>query len=219
MRKRASLLVLLVGCTFAIADIPAPPPEHGTKYVEIHNSVVLDPSVTGLVFLVETGRGPGPPKKTYSPVSLSERPIEMPVGGKYTYVTLVAIPEAEAKKFKTDADLHSALEKGEVSGSSKMPFVSTGVASTKHPRDSINCTYTITNFDARKGLVWRTLREDQQTSPGEASSERPMIESVGQMPVEKEGYINRNTMIIAGVCLTIAVIGLGLWLLRRQRTA
>lgn len=215
MRKLTCLLVAIIGANYARADIPAPPPEQGTKYVNLHNSVVLDKSVTGFVFVVEVGHGPGPPKKSYSSVSLSERPTAMPLGGKYTSVNLLAIPQAEAKKFAAEANLHATLEKGAVPGVSRMPFVSTGVASTKHRPDTINCTYTITGFDEQRGLIWQTVREDQKTGV-EASSSQPLATEELHYQHEAEPIVSDQTrMIIVGTCLTLAVIGVGLWLTTR----
>jgi hypothetical protein len=109
-RLLAALTVGLLTTSAALADIPPPPPPKGKKYVSVNNEVVLGKDVSGFVFVQQVGTGPGRPKFAYEKLELTPgKATAMPAGGRYTYVSLIAVPEDAAKGFKTDAELFEAL--------------------------------------------------------------------------------------------------------------
>src|SRR5688572_24763455 len=93
----------------ARADLPPPPPPKGKKYVSVQCEVILAKDVGGYVFVQQTAQGPGAPRSTFQKLELTEKPATMPAAGRYTYVTLWAVPADAAKQFKSDQELFQAM--------------------------------------------------------------------------------------------------------------
>lgn len=204
MNKFLSALVagLLVAST-ATADVPPPPPPKGKKYVSVTSEVVLGKGVTGYVFVQQVGSGFGPPKVTYEKLDLTGgKAKEMPPGGRRTFVTLFAVPEAAAKEFKTDDALFEALKANKVKGAHHLDFPGTATVSDKVKGDSVKWTYTITEIDDKAGLKKKVEGEGH---------EEPAAKPKGDKPPALTGTF------VAGAAAALALLLGGFWLAGRSR--
>ncbi len=197
---------LAVFAEIASADLPTPPAPSGKKYVSISNSVQLavDADVSDYVFVLEHGVGPGPPQYTFRKVKLSsQEPISIPNGGKYEYLSLAAVPVAEAEKFATDDELFRAIEDQKITGRHRLFFGSKATVDITLRGNAVSRKFTITKIDPEKGIVTTVAGEEydpkkSQPKTGDGSS------------------WDRLRTIFAG-CSLAAFAVLGLWVLRQRR--
>jgi hypothetical protein len=203
-RTGPALVVVLLLANAAAADIPPPPPPQGKKYVDVSSEVVLGKGVTGYVFVEHVGQGPGRPMFFYHRVELSEKQSLTLPGGRRSYATLYAVPEAAAKEFKTDKDLFDALDANKVKGTFTIGFVGSATVSKKVKGDSVKWTYTITGIDAKDGITTKVEGDGYDEKPDRPSEKNPLA-------------MTGPASCAAGV---IAVVGLmfgGMWLVGRAR--
>lgn len=219
MRFLASLIAVGLCAGHLCADIPPPPPPKGMKYVGMDHTLVVEKGVTGYVFVLGIGRGPGAPRYEYSSISLSEKPSTVPSGDRYTYVSVVAVPEAAAKKYATEKELHEALAKRSIEGTHSVGFGGSDTLPTTDKRGSVPWESTITAIDPKKGISVKRNRdgkpyvereEKDGSNPGENNSadDEPQVKDASTLRWQ-----------IAGIFATLAFISMGLWLVRRHRHA
>lgn len=162
MRWQLVGLVVLVGISGVRADVPPRPPEplpKGKKLVDLDNRVVLGQGVAGYVFSVETLRGPGAPRRSYSPAKVNpdtEYAFTCDFG-RHRGNHIIAVPEAAAKTFQNIEDLHTALAGRKVSGVESMDFTSARLVDEKETRAPFRLVHTIAAIG--KDGIWFTTRE------------------------------------------------------------
>ena len=213
-RLLAVLTVGLVAGT-AVADIPPPPPPKGKKYVSVNNEVVLAKDVTGYVFVQEVFTFPGRPTPSYDKFELTAGKAKATAeGGRRTSVALIAVPEAAAKEFKTDADLIAAIQANKVMGTHRMAFASIATVPDTVKGDSVKWTVTVTAIGAKgikakiEGVGSEPVdkpKKDGKDSPEEDDSDDPAA------------HAPRGGTWVAGVAAALAVTLGGFWLAGRTR--
>lgn len=198
------LAAALLVARAATADIPPPPPPKGTKYVSVNNEVVLGKDVTGYVFVQRVGQGPGAPHFTYNKVELAPgKAVAMPAAGRYTYVSLLAVPQDAAKEFKTDAELFDALKANKVKGVQSVGFAGTDTVPDAVKGQSVTVTHTITAIGA-PGIKTKVEGEGLPPAGKPAEKDSPLT---GSAP-------GRWVAVVAASAA--ALLG-GLWVVGRGR--
>ncbi|QJW96838.1 hypothetical protein [Frigoriglobus tundricola] len=200
MNRLLTLLTVGAIAGSAVADVPPPPPPKGKKYVSVSNEVVLGKDVTGYVFVQRVSTGPGAPRFTYEKLELTtEKAVAMAVGGRRTFVTLIAVPQDAAKEFKTDAELFAALGAKKVKGDRSLEFAGTATVPDTVKAESVKWTYTITAIDPKDGIKTKVEGEGAE-KPGK--KEKPPTPGVSWM---------------AGGAAALAALLGGFWLAGRAR--
>jgi hypothetical protein len=213
--------VLVATFTFAagrlFADAAPEPPPKGEKYVNVEVSVAIDKNVTGYVFAISVaeGQGGGRPHITYSPIKLGEKPVVLsayeksdavpgPLDRRRKVVTNVfAIPAEAAKKYSTEKELTDAIAAGTVPGTHRMGVAVIDTISKDDKRTAIPWKYTITAVDPKTGIA---VKKERDGKPFE-----------GKEPQARER--NGTRSLVAGCFATVAIVGLGFWLVGRRRPA
>lgn len=189
----------------AWADLPIPPLEKDEKEVSVTSEVLLGKDVTGYVFVQKVGQGPGAPQYSYEKVELSQKtPKAMANNGRYTYVSLVAVPEDAAKEFKTDKDLFAALEARRVKGVHEVSLGGGTVRVKKAAvkENALTETYTITAIDAKEGI---------KTSKNGGLPDEPKKDEKKPLALSEPGTF------VGGFAAALSITLGGLWLVRRRK--
>lgn len=210
MRVFGTLTTVVLLASVALADIPIPPPAKDEKDVSVTSEVLLGKGVSGWVFVQAVGHGPGAPRWNYERVELSEKTAKgMANNARYTYVRLIAVPEAAVKEFKTDKDLFAALEKQSVKG---VHEASVGGGTTRMKKsevkgDSLTRKYTITAIDPKEGIKTSLVTEGLvDEKPKKPEEKKPLA-------FAEPGYL------IGGIAAAVSVTLGGMWLVRRRKVA
>lgn len=195
-----ALVAALLVASAATADIPPPAPPKGKKYVSVNNEVVLGKDVTGYVFVQQTVTGPGAPRFAHEKLDLAPGKAKaLPPGGRRTYVTLFAVPDAIAKEYKSDADLFEALQANKVKGAHHLGFVSTATVSDAVKGDAVKWTTTVTEIDGKTGFRTKVEGEGHE-------EQKPPRSGPGAPPA-----------LAAGVAAALGALLGGFWLVGRVR--
>lgn len=218
-RPLAALVLVAIGAGYAAADIPPPPPPKGQKYVGVDNSVALAKGVSGYTFILVEGHGRGAPHYTYTVLSLSDKPTPVPQAGRHG-VCVLAIPEAEAKRYKTEEELSAAMEDGALKDVPRLWVGGEDLLPVSDKRDSVPWTYTITAINPKKGAKGMTVRTERDGKPVK-DKERGDRSNPGDKDLTDDrlaadaGRATRGG--VAGLFAAAALVGMGLWLVGRRR--
>lgn len=202
---------VVVLCAAAVGRADLIPP--GTRNIAIDHTFETDKDHPDWVFFVVRGSG-GVEKVTLDaktpavakgsagvgngPAAFKEKGLSL----GYRTSALVAIPKDAAKGYKTDADLHAALENGKVKGQVRVDFALPDHENAKatDARKSITRRLKVTKLDPEKGTIAVEAVKEKGKPEEEETSSRGMFPWV------------------AGGLATAAVIALaGLTLPRRTR--
>lgn len=211
----------------AWADIPIPPAPPGRKYVAVYNKVRLGKVFDDYVFFIAHGQGPGPPRYEYTKVELSTtNSMSMPVGGRYQYISLLAVPKGSADKVPTGGPLGLGAEwpeKLQIVGLHQIGFGDTETIDSKHAAGSLTRTYTITGFGKDRTIETTVERDpaDPEGKKDSASEAEPKPSSrtdaePGEAQPGETGPDNTRS-IVAGIALALSLAVGGFLLVRKQR--
>lgn len=222
MSRLLVVVVVAAVAGVAVADVPPPPPPKGKKYVNVSSEVKLAKGVSGYVFVTSvTNFRPAPDKPTFAKAELgAEKATAMPAAGRRTAVALVAVPQAAAAEFKTDADLFAALAANKVKGTQRVEFAGTATVSDAIKGDAVKWTYTVTGIDD-KGI--KTTAEGDGYEPPKAKKEpkngkEPKNQDEGDEGDEPDAPLTaRGGPMVAGVAASAALMLGGLWVVGRGR--
>ena len=201
MNRLLALLTLGLFAGAALADVPPPPPPKGKKYVNVSSELKVEKGVTGYVFVLQEGYGPGRPTFKYKRIEpTADKAVAIPGGNKYAYVSVFAVPEGAAKGFKTDDELFAALSPNKVKGAHSIGFATAAVVPDSVKGDSVKWTYTVTGVD-EKGIGTKV----------EGEGYAPPAERPGRAPQSRGGAW------VAGLAAALALMLGGFWLAGRTR--
>lgn len=177
----AAVVVALVASAVSRADLPSP----GTKTIPVEHKIETEKDYPDWVFFIVRGSG-GVKKVQLGPKSaivilgngaMSKDPVPKP-GQKekgltvpYRASIVVAIPAARVKEFKSDKELHAAIEDARVPG-----LVLVGSAFVDHenvpaadPRKKIVQRYRLTRLEAKEGATLEPIKEEEKPPQPAAS--------------------------------------------------
>jgi len=213
-RLLLAAVVCLVAATAGRADLLPP----GTKNIPIEYKIETDKDYPDWVFFVVRGSG-GVQKvmlDAKTPIvipgssAVGNGPVPQP-GEKrrtipYRASALFAAPKDAVKEFKTEKELHAAIEDGKVAGMHPVNghFFDHENAKATDPRKSITRRYRITKIDAKDGVTVEPIKEEG--GAGKKEEEQAMADSP---PVFR--------WVAIGLVATAAVGFAGLWLVGRSR--
>jgi hypothetical protein len=222
--RNLAFLAALSFVANVLADAAPEPPPKGKKYVNVENSVAVDKSVTGYVFVmsVAEGRRAGPPDVTYLSIKLGEKPLVLSAYGKIEVVpgpldrhlkavtNVFTIPADAAKKYDSEKELLNAVAARTVPGMHRLGLTCIDTIASDDKRKSIPWTYTITAIDAKTGITATKERDGKPVEAKEPGTDpddhEPQVRDVG----------NAHWM-IGGFFATAAFVSSGLWLVGRKR--
>jgi hypothetical protein len=223
---KLSLAVLAVGLTAASvsrADLLPPgkrkiPNElpAGTKNIPIEHRIETDKDHADWEFFVVRGKGgvermklaPKAPLVIPGSSAVGDGPPPRP-GEKeraipYRSSALFAVPKDAAKGFKTEKELHAAIEGGQVRGMVRVKdvFYDHLTVTATDPRKSITRWYQLGKIDGKDGLVVKPVKQDDE-------------------PKKKEDALAvapRGGLWVAGLIASLGILLAGLWLVTRCRS-
>ncbi|MFO0797541.1 MAG: hypothetical protein U0804_08680 [Gemmataceae bacterium] len=214
MKHAAAFLVALAAVCAVRADIAVPPPA-GKKFVTVDHVVTTDKAYPEHEFYTVTGFMGEAKQVPFGP----DEPLKIAGAGRrgpYGQVTFAAVPKGAGEKFASAKEFGAALRKGTVPGAAvaKHAFPNSATIDAKDPRTVITETLAVQKIDPKAGIVLKTLKKSESTSP-------PPTKGAGNAPesIEDEvaaGDSPRGGTVVAGLALTLAVAFAGLWLVRRK---
>jgi len=207
MRHLALFAVLGFVAGDALADVPPPPPPKGKKYIEVTNSVAVEKSVKGYIFVSQTTSYRPAPVVSQLRVVMSDKLTKMPPGGRRISISLIALPEEEVKKIKGEAAIDEAIKQNKIPGMHRIDFASTDIIEEDYPNKSLAVEYTITEIDAKKGII-ATIKRD-----GKVVEQK--TKKAGDKPSD-DGEQTSTRWPLVGAFSAMAIAMLGLWLVRRR---
>jgi hypothetical protein len=198
----------------AWADIAPSPAPTGRKYIGVYNEVRLGKNLDDYVFFIAHGRGPGPPRYEYTQVTLSTKiSTSMPVGGRYQYISLLAVPKASADQIRTDGPGGEWPNDFKIAGLQRIGFGDTATVDNKYPGGSLTRTYTITGFD-KDGKIQTTVERDPADPDGEKQS---APEEENKSSSRTETGPGKTRSVVAGIALALSLAVGGFLLVRNRR--
>jgi hypothetical protein len=184
MRKTAAMaLVVVLAPAVGRADLLPP----GTKNIPIENRIEAEKDHPEWTFFVVHGSGgvkkvaldaktpiviPGSSGVGTGPLP---RPGDKPRTLPYRASALVAVPTSAVKAYKTEKDLHAAVEDGKVPGMRPVNghFFDHENAKAADPRKSIVKRYRITKLDGKTGATVEPIKDEQRKEEEEAVAAAP----------------------------------------------
>ena len=219
---RAFLAAVVVAFVISATSRGDSPPA-GTKNIPVEHKIETEKDYPDWVFFVVRGSG-GVKKVALSPKSAivilgngaaSKDPVPKP-GQKekgltvpYRASIVVAIPAARVKEFKSDKELHAAIEDARVPGLVLVgsAFIDHETVPAADPRKKVVQRYRLTKLDANEGATLEPIQEEEkppQPAKSPVSSIVPDITWIFKW--------------IAGAVGTAAVIGIvGVFLMGRTK--
>ncbi len=214
MKRLLGVLVLGLLLTPAGRADLLPP---GTKNIPIDHKFETDKEYPDWVFFIVEGSGgvtkakldPKTPLVIPGSSGVGNGPVPQP-GQKertipYRAAALYAVPKDAVAAYKTEKELHAAIEDNKVTGMHAVNghFFDHENAKATDPRKSITKRYKIVKIDAKSGATLEPIKED-----GDAAKKKEEEEAAGQ-PI--------FTWVAGGLAVAAVVGFTGLWLAGRNR--
>jgi hypothetical protein len=170
MRFLGVLILGLVVAAGAHADLLPP----GTKNIPIDHKFETDKEYSDWVFFIVEGSGgvakakldPKTPLVIKGSSGVGNGPVPQP-GAKpriipYRAAALFAVPKDAAAAYKTEKELHAAIEDNKVTGMHAVNghFFDHENAKATDPRKAITKRYKITKVDAKTGVTLEPITDD-----------------------------------------------------------
>lgn len=206
LRCLCSLAIVAGFTSFALADIPPPPPERGFKRVPLEHLLKLEKEIPGYKFYTYRGTVGGGDSIQEELKLGTEKGIVVPSSSSPSLRTgVVAVSDKVLEEFKTLENLAKLL-----SWKNKDPlpagFVVYSTRGTSQdlkandPRSKVENVITI-SADEKAGVKFTAAE-----TPAPAGKDAPS-ESSTQPPA---------AMLIGGIAMSLAVVTSGLWWFRRK---
>lgn len=211
MRGLNWLLVctLLVGSVspLALADVPPPPPPKGKKYVSIDNELLVSKDIKGYIFL-ESVSGFRIEGKVQRLAPSDTKPIALSKAPRRASTVVYLVPEAIAKKFKSDNDIVQAIQQNKIDeGVHAVYFSETGIIDSSDKRASVKWTTTITGVGP-KGAATKVV--------GDGANEKFPTAYDDDTDTYASNPIRDGRVWVAGIAAGLAFVAMGLWFVRRR---
>lgn len=201
LRCLLSLLMVSCLCAAALGDVPPPPPEFGFKRVPYENLLKLGPDVAGYKFFPFQRLGLGGQEVLGEELKLgTETGVLVPSTSSPSVRTgVVAVPDKVLEELQTKENLAKLLsrENKEPLPQGVVVYETFGTIEdlrTSDPRSKVENVITV-SLDETAGVKFTAAEV-----PGPAATPPPY------------------GMLIAGAAATLALVTLGVWLVRRKST-
>ena len=217
MARFACALALLAGlAASASADIPPPPPANGFKRVPYVIVMRLEKEIPGYKFYTYSQVGLGGKETVRDELKLgTEGTVAVPSSSSPSVRTgVLAVPDAVTGEYKTKDDLAKLISRKRTE---KLPagvvvYDTRGTSAdlrNSDPRTKLESVVTISP-DEKAGVKF-TAKETpapRQNAGGEADE--------GFDAPQESPALARPALVIAGGAVALAIVTLGVWLVRRK---